>query len=653
MRHEKHARLLPGFGAWRTVAAAVAAFGVGLAGPPARAAEKKKAPKIIPAHADGSRTPPVHRIQLFDSDDALIKVHGKRASAEPLSAEATCYKCHEVDNIRRGWHFNAPNPKIDPGRNGEPWILVDRATGTQVPLSSRKWPGTFRPADLEMGNWDFVQNFGRQMPGGGAGVAEFMHDRTDQSGALQINCLGCHNAQGNQDQTAWAVNVGKYNFRWAATAASGLALVKGNVSSFPPEVLDIDMDDPDHPERIPMEVEYFASQFDSDNFTILDLVRKPAASRCYFCHSTNWAGADTPRRRWQSDQDVHLAAGLTCTDCHRNDEFHHIVRGDEGEKSAGEAPPSLTCRGCHMGDGSDRPAGLPGRLGAPYPKHTGLPTIHLDKLACTACHSGPWPRKRAGRVQTSRSHGLGVHGKHTADPVLPYIASPVFMRGPDDKIGPHHIVWPAYWGLLKDKKVRPLPIAKVAKAGKGILPKPRKGAKSKRYTPPTPEQIARTLAKLGGGDDGQPVYVAGGELYRLGKDGALSDGEAHAAAEPYAWPFAHDVRPAGKSLGVGGATGCEDCHTTDSPMFFGEVLAEAPAPVGKANVKKMHELLGEDGTYWKLFAMSFVFRPMLKIVGFASAAIIGAILLLYGLRALRAFLARFGVWTRPGTTRKV
>ena len=191
-------------------------------------------------------------------------------------------------------------------------------------------------------------------------------------------------------------------------------------------------------------------------------------------------------------------------------------------------------------------------------------------------------------------------------------------------------------------------LAEVLSAGKGTLPAAKKGRNTEtNYTPPTPEQIAKTLAAIAEGADdkaGQAVYVCGGKLYKL--SGGKLVGEKHKSAEPYLWAFAHDVRPAGMSLGApAGAAGCDDCHATDSPTFFGEVVAEAPAPIDEPTVVKMYELRGEDGTYWELFARSFVFRPMLKIVGFASSGIIGAIVLLYAFLGLKVFLARIG-WRR-------
>jgi len=70
---------------------------------------------------------------------------------------------------------------------------------------------------------------------------------------------------------------------------------------------------------------------------------------------------------------------------------------------------SLTCQGCHMGTGgTETGTALGGRNAAPRPVHNGLPTLHFDKLSCTACHSGPYPSEQATTVLTSMAHRLGV-----------------------------------------------------------------------------------------------------------------------------------------------------------------------------------------------------------------------------------------------------
>jgi hypothetical protein len=127
-----------------------------------------------------------------------------------------------------------------------------------------------------------------------------------------------------------------------------------------------------------------------------------------FRHSDLPASGKKPEK-WSQDEDVHLTAGLKCVDCHRNGLQHNIVRGYDREAavSGNEMAAATSCRGCHLGDENGRrPEG--GRLGAPVPEHKGIPTIHFDKLTCTACHSGPWPGDKTLLAKTSRAHRLGT-----------------------------------------------------------------------------------------------------------------------------------------------------------------------------------------------------------------------------------------------------
>jgi hypothetical protein len=130
-----------------------------------------------------------------------------------------------------------------------------------------------------------------------------------------------------------------------------------------------------------------------------------------------------------------------------------------------------------------------------------------------------------------------------------------------------------------------------------------------------------------------PVYVSGGRMYRL--NGKQLTSEENEAARPYAWPMAHDVRPAKQALG---ARGCSDCHATDSPIYFASVTPPGPATGGRA--KAMHQLRGEDRLLPYLFAESFMFRPMLKYISFSCSSILAAVLILYAFKGLATLLAR-------------
>jgi len=356
--------------------------------------------KLIGDQSDGSRSNFVHRIDLLDEEGE--KIYLDDDPLLPFSTRQTCGACHSYDKIATGWHFNANRRKVTTGRIGQAWIYVDRATATQLPLSYRSWPGTFHPEQTGLTPWKFAQLFGRQMPYpmGEKNESEPDFDaRWMVSGEIEINCLTCHDAERAHDQAAWAAQIAKQNFRWAAAAACGFASVAGSAKSMP------DMYDPfmppvlDDPRLIPPSVSYDHDRFDEKGRVFVDIATKIPVERCYFCHSNKDVGSE----KWTSDEDVHLAAGLVCVDCHRNGLDHAITRGYEGEQSVSVNPLAwvLSCEGCHLpGESSSAPTS--GRLGAPEPTHAGIPTVHFDKLACTACHSGPWPGPKT--LARSKNH---------------------------------------------------------------------------------------------------------------------------------------------------------------------------------------------------------------------------------------------------------
>ncbi len=608
------------------------------------------AQKPLHDKSDGSRAIPVHVIPLFTNDpideEKTLEITPDDELLLPFSTRRTCSECHIYEHnyeiIMKGWHFNAADPNVLPGRPGQPWILVGAGTGTQIPLSYRQWPGTFKPEQLGITPFQFTGLFGRHMPGGGVGELE--SDTIDEigrqmvSGKLEINCLTCHDADPVYDSAEYASQIARQNFRWAATGACGFASVSGSAVKMPdsyeysmPEMLD-------DPELMLLQptVTYRNNAFDHKNQVFFDIVREVPDERCYFCHSNvnadpdvHWDGAE----KWTEDEDVHLTAGMTCVDCHRNGLDHNITRCYEGEDviSKNALAATSTCEGCHT----------KGRLGAPVPEHLGIPPIHFEKLTCTACHSGPWPGSKTYRGKTSRAHALGTHNVNKSPDVLPHIFYPVFAEqqsgwqpqaklGDGPKIAPHKLIWPVYWGALKDQIVTPIALETVRRTVGKIMTK-EKLSPSGDWPSLTEEHITYALTLLGKVVEGKPVYVSGSKLYQLGDSGELSEEKDHFAAKPYMWPFAHNIRPAAQSLGV---RQCEDCHATDAPFFFGKVAVDSPLESERDSVKKMVEFQGINAFYTWAFAFSFVFRPWLKVVTLGSCAIIAVVLLLYGLKAL-------------------
>jgi hypothetical protein len=587
-----------------------------------------EAGKKLGDNGDGSRGQFVHVINLLDEKGRLISSYDKKP--QPFSIRQTCDACHSYDIISRGWHFNAPDANVPPGRPGQPWIYVDPATATQIPISYRPWPGTFTPTQLGVSPWQFTLLFGRHTPGGGAG--ELDSDVPEEimrqfvSGKLEINCLSCHSGHRGQDQggtTGYAANIARQNFRWAAAASCEFAWVTGSASA-QPETYDPLLGDK-------IKVQYRNGTFGYRDRVLFDLVREAPSRNCYYCHSNRDILKPAPDEKWQIDEDVHLAAGLTCVDCHRNGLAHNIIRGYEGEDSMSQHPvtSASTCKGCHLGTESSPPD--PGRLGAPVPKHPGIPPVHFEKLTCTACHSGLWPAETTYSTKTARAHKLGLANSHKFDEALPHIMTPVLAKQQDGKIGPHKLIWPAFWAEATNEAVSPIDLETVNQTAGAVLakvPLPKTGD----WPDITAEHIEKALRLLSSeaSFEGKPAYVCAGTLYQLDESGKLTKDDNHPAAAPYLWPIAHDVRPAAQSLGV---RKCEDCHRLDAPFTFGGVAVDSPLGESLPQ-RRMYAFQDISPGYMKAFAFSFVFRPWLKVVVLGSCACLAGVCLWYLLKAL-------------------
>jgi len=406
---------------------------------------------------------------------------------------------------------------------------------------------------------------------------------------------------------------------------------------------------------------YDRGRFDAQNRVFFNMGFKPAAERCYYCHTVTPVDPEAPER-WERDRDIHLERGLSCADCHRHGLDHRMVRGYEGAPGAcapaaaedaaavhsvqsTPSPPrrlvsgALTCRGCHLGDAArDLPPRPGGRLAAPVPAHKGLPPLHLERLTCTACHSGPRAAgPHATTVHTALAHGLGLARKDRRETDPPRIVAPVFMRqAHDNRIAPHCVLWPAFWGTLKDGQVTPLPLAVARERVRSATPEgaTQEPAAGRPFFFDA-GRTARILAALAPAvkEKGEPVWVGQGKLHALGPAGTLRSGD-HPAAQPYRWALAHDVRPATESLG---AAGCHECHGREGAIFFGQVTAgQGAGPV------RMLELRGESPRLTELWAISYAFRPVFKVFMFSALALLAAVLLRYGLAGLSGLLRWLG-----------
>lgn len=512
-----------------------------------------------------------------------------------------------------------------------------------------------------------------------------VEDRTNVTGSLPVDCMMCHRNQGSgYSPFVWTEQIEDENFAYAPTAALGLGIVSGSMARLKD---DFDANAEGAADKLP-KVEYEDSRFRSDGKVFFDLVRKPKSDSCYYCHSN--ISVDSVRgQRWLHDEDVHTRAGIACADCHRNGLDHLTVRGFEGEQhAAGDVVATLSCQGCHMGSSEEAVAG---RLGAPKPAHRGLPPLHFEKLSCTACHSGPVPGENAQRQLNSIAHHLGSHVKRTGDE-FPGIVGGVNLRmesqGSDAheaKYVPHRMMWSSFWGTIKDGTVtvlnpetaydlirRPLKVRRefteeLAEVKlslgdrKELLGEDRARTKEEDYTDEeraavdkaiadervrqVGERMAEALAALEEAYPGsQAVYVTGGTGFVRKGEAEIEEIDAEklgATVEPYAWPTAHNVRPARQSLG---ATGCLECHSEGSAFFHTSIAPVGLLPDQETESVKVHTLQQADMVRLGNWNQLFAGRSMFKIAGLVALGLTGLITL----SALA--LSVGGVWRRSSSS---
>jgi hypothetical protein len=639
----------------------------------------------------------VHWIDLYDADNNRIDpVENPR----PYSPEKTCGRCHDYKTIAHGWHFNGPVGSASAsGRPGTPLIWSDPRTGTHLPLSYRGWHGTTSPESLGLTPWQVSAQLGGYLPGltaaeaptsgsnkeaAGAvsGTSETQAvsdssstssgslDRSHITGDLALDCMLCHHRPGSgYSPFTWTEQIGEQNFAYAPTAALGLAVVTGGMRRLKD---DFDPKSEDAQEQLP-KVDYETSRFRGDGKVFIDVIRNPANESCYFCH-TNVTASSVLGERWLHDQDVHLRAGMSCSDCHRNGLDHQTVRGFPAEQHpSGAQAASLSCVGCHLGNQSDLTVQA-GRLGAPQPAHRGLPPVHFEKLTCTACHSGTGLDSVVPRQLQSMTHRLGEHVKRTGlelpaihgDVMLPVDEAGQRVASADQgRYAPHRMLWPSYWAVRQADKIRPLnpdlaaeilrkPLrvrrdfteelseVKLSPAQRKEILGDQRAARQKteelsqqqqtliREAEATQrkrlvnERILAGLAEIESKVTGsQAVLVSGGAGFVRSQDNRLVQLDATelgAAGDPYAWPTAHAVRPARQALG---ATGCQECHSDQSDFFFAQLQPVGVVPAHEPASLVVHQLQRPELQRLASWNQLFIGRPYFKVVGWLALGLTG------------------------------
>lgn len=587
----------------------------------------------------GNFSPSVHVIKPIDENGFVI--HEADDIHMPFSTRTTCGECHSYDTILEGMHFNNGRGQDSPGRKSEPYIYFDPYTLTVLPLSYKEWQGTVHPESIGMTTMKFLDMFGSHYPGGILSQDESLENpdnyfRWEVSGKLDINCLICHDADPAFDAAEYSAQILKQNYRWAAAASSALAEVKGSAKGMPDNFdpfntntfADVDLRTNPPPTAI-----YDFSRFNSDNKVFFDIERAVPDQRCYYCHSS--VVSDQEELFLHNKEDVHLKAGMACVDCHRNDLKHDMIKGYDSEWRE-KGNPSLkaySCEGCHVGDEeADTP--VAGNFGAPVPAHKGIPSIHFERMTCTACHAGEWPAEKTKLVKTSRAHKLGAHFAFKADSAYPHIQSSVYVNNEFDKIELSNSLWKSYWAVKSGTDIKPMDLEALetrvrplldldSLLSAGIIPKI------------SDSLLTLVLADLNSAQntEGEVVYISGNMQAGLDASGELKVSQVD-ETEAYNWPVGHTVRPASQSLGI---RGCDDCHTYNSEFFFGNVEGESFIESAPAASISMTQFMGSGTFYNKFFSLSFLFRPALKFLIIISCALIALTVMVFLGRSILTF----------------
>jgi len=568
---------------------------------------------------------------LYDEDGNLIDpVHGINAD-RPYSPKQTCGKCHDYNKITEGYHFQQGADEPPPAELGErcQWVSTPGNYGgawcSPAPLYqylSPKHNTTDRTMDMT--SFTFITaGCGECHPGGGpmehdrdgkrydkwmsnpaSGFkpgadnnldGDYYKARWSETGVLEADCMICHMPE--YDFSRRKDQLGKLNFRWAATDGARFGTVRGSVREGENPI-----------------VTYDVAQFDPSGTVSPHIVREPRNDACLACHAK--PGWKKRGANFRARTDVHLAAGLKCVDCHpsgshaddvriKGKEVHQLGKGDD---PGGFVRDDLDnthrdCTYCH----------LTGYLNAPVARHDWLPPLHLEKIACQTCHI-PERAVRAAQVQASDVFNPGARiptpGKHLwtfygPDATYWNHYGELEMMGYDDKpTDPYRPVLARYKGKI-------YPVNRVHTAWPGIevegkpgLMQPKMGdiytmwsqhlkdpARWSELSTITDDngdaiiEVNRTeeidalinavtayLRYTGYPLDGKRVvWVYDDRVYTSGADyRTLRKHDYEASPYGNVHKYSHDVFPARAALG--GRNGCTDCHSRRSPVLFAPTL---------------------------------------------------------------------------------
>jgi len=549
----------------------------------------------------------VHRIVLRDAEGEAITPK----STTPYSPKATCAsaQCHNYEVMAGGTHNRMfPGAPLAPGAApGHKWTLFDGFSGCTAPLSAgfvASKPEAFDPK-VHLPTFDLVRLFGSFHPGGGRfefdtqghrydervatepkppeNDPDYYRAKWDESGVLERDCLACHALSG-YDHVERAAQIARGNFKWAPTIGAGFAKLEGWGKD--------------------TKAVYDPAIFGPDGKVHL-AVGKPPDNNCLFCHRRPAVAGGV----WADclEADVHSRSALACVDCHDCGP-DHVLPGDPA--AHGPRFATLSCEGCHTS----------GRLGAPVAAHEGLPRLHLERVGCEVCHSGPRPRDIPLALEEPTDPTWGVI-LTSRKPSGPKVFAPVCKRGPDGKLHLFSRMLPAFFVNRAGERVAPLKPRSVLSRFRRVVRELKDDDRDGVAEMNTEEEIATVLKALTRSSV-SPVYLHGGMAYSLEKDGAVRS-EPNPLADPIDRPLFHNVRPGPQALG---ARGCVECHEVGSAFFNSIAPVRAVGPEGVPEGQPLAARLGRGPLAQRLAEIR---EASVRPIGLVAVAAMVVVVLLH------------------------
>jgi hypothetical protein len=632
--------------------------------------------------------------QLYDEEgNPIDPVHGIHTN-KPYSPKQTCGRCHDYEKITQGFHFQQGKDEEGTGVLTEryQWVSHPGNYGgnwcSPAPLYNYLSDKENSSAkEMDMTSFTFITNgCGTCHPGGGSfeydragnrydkymetkgytagGINDFDGDyyqaHWNRSGVAEGDCNLCHLPEYNfklrNDHLA------NWNFRWMATAGSGLASVEGSVK-----------------DSTEVKVSWDLSKFTADGKVSMHLVREPRNETCLNCHSKpQWKKRGAS---FTANTDIHMAKGLKCVDCHvagsmasdkriSGKEVHQVGKGDD---PSGYVRNDLdntmrTCKECHIS----------GYLNAPVAKHTWLPSLHLYKLSCQACHI-PERKVKSALVQVSDVFNPGVkispppkyiwtfydqklnywnhYGELTqftakdqpADPFMPQYAK---YKGQIFPVNAVHSAWPAIytegkkglhqpkmkdiytmWTAHRKDQTKYPELALIKDDNNDSIPEVNSSAEIDAFI-----HSVTTFMTDNGYDlkERKIVWVNNDRIYFSGSDYQTMEKETWESS-PYAsvYKYSHDVFPAKAGLG---ARGCTDCHSLSSDIFYKKIVKYPFGEDGNPVFEPQYTRLGMGGLQVMCSAIREQYIKTLMYPAFFFLAVIVFISLLLALNSKKGYL---------------